>query len=91
MGISRNRVIVVSALGGALFLAGCVAARLTTVDPPGSMDGRHAVPSINPDPRVRWWARGVAGYRLCRPDTCITLPPGATLWLPEAVADEDTL
>lgn len=53
----------------------------------GSIPGDKAVPAIEPDPRVRWESFPADGLSICNGDTCVTLPPGATLWVPFAVTD----
>lgn len=74
------------AASGAFLIGFAVA----TQDKMGTMDGTHAVPSVNPDLRVRWESFDVSGYTLISPTEsdsagdheAINLPSGATLYLP---------
>lgn len=53
----------------------------------GSIPGDHAIPAVNPDPRVTWTPYSVGGLGLSNADTTITLPEGSTLWVPTVNRD----
>ena len=55
----------------------------------GSIAGDSAIVAPAPDPRVVWYPYSVGGFKLCSPETCLTIPPGATLWVP-VLADGTT-
>jgi len=69
-----------------------------TQDPMGSMPGDHAVPSVNPDPRVEWVVLPAGGRHLARlaaGDTTGThweispaLPAGSLVLIPYQVPDK---
>lgn len=48
----------------------------------GSMSPHHAVPLVQPDPRVRWEQRAVGGFILKHGEGEMTLPDGTMIFIP---------